>query len=276
MNHQTPRRSNADLPTDSLPPVRPSGPPHAHRGEYDQHPSQGRHRIAESGPHAAPGWHPVGPAPRNGLGTAALILGIVGVLAGLIPLTFWLAGILAVLAVVLGVTGVARANRGQASNKRTALAGTLLGGLAAALAVLGAVLLGQAADQLATDLDQLGRDLDTPALSESDMSPAAPLNLPDSAFVAVEPPAAPVPSSDGRIAAGTWLVGDDVEPGTYRTPGANPDEPSGMCYWSRLSGLSGELDDVITNGLPDGPAVVTIAPGDAAFQTRGCQPWERQ
>jgi hypothetical protein len=61
---------------------------------------------------------------------------------------------------------------------------------------------------------------------------------------------------------GTWLVGSEVKPGTYRS-GNNPD-----CYWARL----GSNDDIIDNGL--GPnQTVTIRRTDHAFETRGCGEW---
>ena len=70
---------------------------------------------------------------------------------------------------------------------------------------------------------------------------------------------------------GIHIVGTDVEPGTYRT-----DAPDG-CYWERLSGLSGEFDDIITNGFVDsaGQVVVEIAPTDAAFSSQDCGTWTR-
>lgn len=68
--------------------------------------------------------------------------------------------------------------------------------------------------------------------------------------------------------AGTWLVGTDIEPGTYR---ANADS----CYWERLSGLSGGFDDIIANDFSSGSHVVTIASSDAAFSSSGCGTWER-
>ncbi|MFD8572235.1 DUF4190 domain-containing protein [Streptomyces sp. NPDC059639] len=77
-------------------------------------------------------------AARNGLGTAALILGIIGALSGVIPLLFWLAGVLGVIALILGLTGRARAKRGEATNKGVALAGAILGLVAMGLAVFGA------------------------------------------------------------------------------------------------------------------------------------------
>jgi hypothetical protein len=78
----------------------------------------------------------------------------------------------------------------------------------------------------------------------------------------VEPKAATTIPGDG-----TFLVGEDIRPGTYRTAG-------GSCYWARLKGTSGELDDVIANGNVTGPTTVTIAPSDDAFQTSGCEDWQ--
>ncbi|MGY0017984.1 DUF4190 domain-containing protein [Streptomyces sp. YJ-C3] len=75
---------------------------------------------------------------RNGLGTAALILGIIGALSGLIPIMFWLAGVLGVVALILGLTGRGRAKRGEATNKGVALAGVILAVLSLGLATFGA------------------------------------------------------------------------------------------------------------------------------------------
>ncbi|MFD5429434.1 DUF4190 domain-containing protein [Streptomyces sp. NPDC127084] len=82
------------------------------------------------------------PAPvaaRNGLGTAALILGIVGVLAGLPMFLFWLAGILGLIGLILGITGRGRVKRGEATNKGAATTGVVLGVVALILSVVGAV-----------------------------------------------------------------------------------------------------------------------------------------
>jgi hypothetical protein len=71
---------------------------------------------------------------------------------------------------------------------------------------------------------------------------------------------------------GVHVVGTDIQPGTYRTDGPGGGQLD-LCYWARLSGLSGEFDDIITNGVPQGPATVEIAGSDAAFETSGCE-WE--
>jgi hypothetical protein len=65
---------------------------------------------------------------------------------------------------------------------------------------------------------------------------------------------------------GTHDVGDDIAPGTYRSDG---DE---SCYWARLAGFSGELDDVRANGN-NAPEIVTISRRDAGFETQGCGRW---
>ncbi|MBQ0987242.1 DUF4190 and DUF4352 domain-containing protein [Streptomyces sp. F63] len=78
--------------------------------------------------------------PRNGLGIAALVLGLVGLVMGVIPFMFWLGAILGVIALVLGLTGRGKAKRGEATNKGMATAGAVLGPVAVALSVaMGAV-----------------------------------------------------------------------------------------------------------------------------------------
>lgn len=47
-----------------------------------------------------------------------------------------------------------------------------------------------------------------------------------------------------------------------------------MCYWERLSGFGGQLEDIIANGNPSGQAIVTIAPTDVAFKSQRCGTWE--
>jgi len=63
-------------------------------------------------------------------------------------------------------------------------------------------------------------------------------------------------------------VGQDVQPGTYRTRSGSPG-----CYFARLKGFSGQLDDIVTNENTNGPAVVTIAATDKGFESRGCATW---
>lgn len=78
-------------------------------------------------------------------------------------------------------------------------------------------------------------------------------------------------SKDGPIEAGTWFVGLDIAPGTWRAGGG-----SDSCYWARLAGFSGTLDDILANDLGDASAIVEIAASDKGFLTNtGCGSWTR-
>jgi phosphate/sulfate permease len=65
--------------------------------------------------------------PRNGLGTAALILGILAILT---IITIFGGPILGIIAIILGFIGRGRAKRGEATNGGMAMAGIVLGAIA--------------------------------------------------------------------------------------------------------------------------------------------------
>ncbi len=71
---------------------------------------------------------------------------------------------------------------------------------------------------------------------------------------------------------GTYRVGTDIVPGTYRSAGPSPSGESD-CYWARLSSLN--PSHIISNNISSGPQAVMIQPSDAAFLTRSCQPWQK-
>ena len=65
---------------------------------------------------------------------------------------------------------------------------------------------------------------------------------------------------------GTWLVGAEVDPGTWTAEG------SSTCVWQRLSGFGGEPADVIESGTA---RTVTIAASDLGFRSRRCGTWSQ-
>lgn len=77
------------------------------------------------------------------------------------------------------------------------------------------------------------------------------------------------------IGDGTWVVGAEIEPGTYRTTGPSEDSLIKMCSWSRRKDTSGEFKSVIATNIAQGPTTVTIKPTDGAFESRGCNPWTK-
>ena len=69
---------------------------------------------------------------------------------------------------------------------------------------------------------------------------------------------------------GTFIVGEDIEPGTYKSKGQDG------CYWERLSGLGGGIDDIIANDNASGLVSVEVLPSDRALQLSGCADFVRQ
>jgi hypothetical protein len=75
--------------------------------------------------------------------------------------------------------------------------------------------------------------------------------------------AAALPAFD----SGTFAVGTQVAPGRWRSDGGD------LCYWERLSGLGGGLDELVASAGVPGPTEVVVAPTDAAFSSFGCGTW---
>jgi hypothetical protein len=83
--------------------------------------------------------------------------------------------------------------------------------------------------------------------------------------VTTTPPPPPGPKTS--FGDGTYRVAIDIVAGTYRAPGGD------SCYWARLEGFSGTLDDIIANGFGQTLPIVTISASDAGFETSRCGPW---
>jgi hypothetical protein len=73
----------------------------------------------------------------------------------------------------------------------------------------------------------------------------------------------------GTFEDGTYRVGKDIRPGTYRSHGGSG------CYWARLRSFSGSLNAILANENESGPAIVTIKRTDRGFETQGCGNWTR-
>ena len=86
------------------------------------------------------------------------------------------------------------------------------------------------------------------------------------ATAAPEPTLTPTP--EPGFGDGTWIVGTDIAPGLYVAPG------SSLCYWARLSGFGGTLDEIKANDVGVGRKLVAIAPTDAGFETSNCGRWK--
>jgi hypothetical protein len=68
---------------------------------------------------------------------------------------------------------------------------------------------------------------------------------------------------------GTFIVNRDIAPGRWRSSGG------GGCYWERLKGFGGEVDDIIANDNVTGQAIVDIGARDAGFSSTRCGTWTK-
>lgn len=90
--------------------------------------------TAEGSPQ--PPHQPIGTTTsRNGMGTAALVVGVVALVLAVLLIFFPIAFVLGILAVIFGAVGVGRANRGEANNRSHAVAGLVCGAIALVLSI---------------------------------------------------------------------------------------------------------------------------------------------
>lgn len=85
-----------------------------------------------------------------------------------------------------------------------------------------------------------------------------------------DPPARTTAAQTGSD--GTWVVGRDLRPGTYKTT-----VPGKHCVWATLRGFSLTMEDVVDvgQGVERQRLTVTITPAIKGFETYGCGVWRR-
>jgi hypothetical protein len=118
--------------------------------------------FTQPGPSSGAGY---GTAPsarprRNGMGTAALVIGVVALVLVALLLFAPLGALLGLVALVLGIVGLIRANRGEADNRGQAVAGLVTGALALVIGLFLAVSIGAFFATNVNDFRQFGRCMD--------------------------------------------------------------------------------------------------------------------
>jgi hypothetical protein len=74
-----------------------------------------------------------------------------------------------------------------------------------------------------------------------------------------------------RITEGTWTVGTDIEPGTYRTT----DAVTGDCYWAIYRSGSNQ-DSIVQNDIVSGGHPTVTLREDQDFESNRCGTWDQQ
>jgi hypothetical protein len=132
--------------------------------------------------------------------------------------------------------------------------------------------------ELLTDIQDRERAVDSERekVEEREAAAAAAQEKVKAAEAAVKKREDAVSGSEAKQAAntvseGTWTVGTDIEPGTYRTK----EDVGSSCYWGiYTTGTNG--DDIQANDIPGGgrPTVTLVEGQD--FNTRRCGAWQKQ
>jgi hypothetical protein len=121
-------------------------------------PPPGQHTERPQGQYPAPpqGQYPAARR-RNGMGTAALVLGVVGLVLVLLLLFSPIGAFLGLLAVLFGILGIIRANRGEADNRGQAVAGLVTGGIALLVGVFFTISIGVWFSTHVNDFNRFGQ-----------------------------------------------------------------------------------------------------------------------
>ncbi|MCB5911463.1 DUF4190 domain-containing protein [Streptomyces pinistramenti] len=118
----------------------------------------------------APVW---APQPRNGMGIAALVLGIISVVLGLFIILFWMSWLPALLALIFGFVGLSQVRRGLATNKGMAVTGVVLGAVGLVAAVGGGVFSAIVVDKVVDDARTKVEEAEASASAEAESEAAA-------------------------------------------------------------------------------------------------------
>ena len=107
-----------------------------------------------------PGGYQAPPRRRNGMGTAALVLGVVALVLVLLLIFSPLGAFLGLLAVIFGIVGIVRANRREADNRGQAVTGLVTGGLALVLGIFFTISVGVWFSTHVNDFNRFGQCID--------------------------------------------------------------------------------------------------------------------
>lgn len=110
------------------------------------------------------------------------------------------------------------------------------------------------------------------AVKTNQPTPTLPANSAPAAAQPSQPAPTPTPAAPKSPATnfgdGNYVVGTDIQAGTYRTRVGSPG-----CYYARLSGFSGSMGEILANNNTDAPAIITISASDKGFNTSNCGTW---
>jgi hypothetical protein len=217
----------------------------AYYGQRTTNPPQGQWQ----GQNQPQGGHYGGQPPqRNGLATGGFVVALIGAVIALIPFLGIVSWVISPVGLILSAVGLALALR-RGVGRGLSIAGVVLG-------IVGIVICSIYAASFAAAVNGTTTAAENYAPTQVAPSAAAP---------------AETDTDPNTFSGGTYVVGQDIPPGTYRTQGEGS-----FCGWSRNSDTTGEFDSIIANGIVQGPTTVTVKSSDGAVEFSGGCTWTKR
>ncbi|MHC1557555.1 hypothetical protein ACR9E3_01280 [Actinomycetospora sp. C-140] len=188
------------------------------------------------------------PQQRNGLATGGFVVALIGAVIALIPFLGIVSWVISPVGLILSAVGLALALR-RGVGKGLSIAGVVLG-------VVGIVICSIYAASFAAAVN--GTTTAAENYAPTQVAPSAPAT-------------AETDADPNTFSGGTYVVGQDIQPGTYRTQGEGS-----FCGWSRNRDTTGEFDAIIANGIVQGPTTVTVRGSDGAVEFSGDCTWTKR
>ncbi|NUT51868.1 MAG: DUF4190 domain-containing protein [Saccharothrix sp.] len=95
--------------------------------------------------------------PRNGLGTAGFVLGLVGLVMSPIPLIGVVAWPLVILGLIFSAVGLARVGKGKATNKGLSITGIVVSALGLAVCIAWIFVFNSAVDEIQEEVNRVAK-----------------------------------------------------------------------------------------------------------------------
>jgi hypothetical protein len=222
-----------------------------------------------------PPWppQPQGPAPRqtNSAATAGFVIALVAAVVACIPLLGTISWLLAPVGIVFAIIGLSRATPSRAAVGRTmAIWGIVLGVLALVICSIYVSAIAKSASTTTSSSSGYPAPYtySAPAPSYTYTPPSyssGGSNSSSSGGSYTAPTADP-----NTFSAGTYEVGTEIQPGTYKTTG------SSWCYYERDKNLDGDLGSIIANDNVSGQGVMKVASSDKYIKFDGTCSWTKK
>jgi hypothetical protein len=215
------------------------------------------------------------PRPTNTAATTGFVLALIAAVVACIPLLGTVSWILAPVGIVFAIVGLSQATPSRGGVGRPmAIWGIVLGAVALVICAVYVTAIAKAAHTTSTVSPGGGSGYSAPytysAPAPGDTYPP-PSYSSGSSSGSSSGGAASAPAVDpNTFSAGTYEVGTEIQPGTYKTTGSD------WCYYERDKNLDGDINSIIDNDNVQGQGVVQIKPSDKYVKFSGTCTWTKK